>query len=286
MFGTASTGFTQDVDRGPSAGVWGDCPVTIQDLLNDPTLGWFFHDDFTDFLLPGTQTTEINLGRYKVYNTGAGKVITDSMPTATGTAKRGGIISMLCDTAGDQSVIGTHACPFLLNASAGPLWFEGRIATTSIATNMTHLFLGLGNNDEVTFGAAIPLADADATGTAVNLLGFTRLEDGLGVLNTSYSDEAAVYTHVQTSAGAIVANTFIKLGMKFDPKGGAGALKFFVNGVQTTTSLSATVLAALTNLDVSGLGLVFAQFADSGGTANYAYLDWWRCIQVPVDNQT
>lgn len=286
MFGTASVGLTQTTDRGPSAGVWGDCPVTIQDLRNDPTLGWFFDDDFTDFGLPGTQTTEINLGRYKVYNTGAGKVITDSMPTATGTATRGGIISMLCDTAGDQSVIGTHACPFSLNASAGKLWFEGRIATTSIATNMTHIFFGLGNNADVTFGAAIPLADADATGTAVALAGFTRLEDGLGVLNTSYTDEAASYTHVQTSAGSIAANTWIKLGMKFDPNGGSNCLSFYVNGAKTTTSLSATTLAALTHLDASGLGPVFAQFADSAGTANYAYLDWWRCIQIPVDNVT
>lgn len=278
--------FAQSTDRGYSGGLWGDCPVTISDLQNNPTLGWYHDDDFTDFLLPGTQTTEINLGRYKVYNTGAGTVKTDSMPTATGTATRGGIISMLCDTAGDQSVIGTHACPFSLNSGAGKLWFEARIATTSIATNMTHIFIGLGNNADVTFGAAIPLADANATGTAVALVGFNRLEDGLGVLNTAYTDEAATYTNVQASAGAIVAETWIKLGMKFDPNGGSNALSFYVNGVKTTTSLSATALAALTHLDASGLGLVFAQFADSAGTANYAYLDMWRCIQIPVNNVT
>lgn len=277
--------FTQTTDRGPSPGLWADAP-SISALRDNPTLGWFHDDDFVDFGLPGTQTTEINLNRYKVYNTGAGKVITDSMPTATGTATAGGIISMLCDTAGDQSVIGTHACPFSLNASRGKLWFEARIATTSIATAMTHIFLGLGNNADVTFGAAIPLADADATGTAVALLGFTRLEDGLGVLNTSYTDEAASYTHVQTSAGSIAANTWVKLGFTFDPFGGSSAVQFYVNGTKTTTALSATTLAALTHLDASGLGPVFAQFADGSGTANYAYLDWWRCIQIPVDNVT
>lgn len=276
--------FTQSTDRGPSNGLWYDAP-SISKLRDNPTLGWFHDDDFVDFGLPGTQTTEINLGRYKVYNTGSGKVITDSMPTATGTATGGGIISMLCDTAGDQSVIGTHACPFSLRGSAGgKLWFEARIATTAITTNMSHIFVGLGNNADVTFGAAIPLADADATGTAVALYGFTRLEDGLGVLNTSYTDEAATYTHVQTSAGSIAANTWVKVGFTFDPYGGSSAGKFFVNGTQCTTVLSATTLAALTHLDASGLGLVFAQFADSGGTANYAYLDWWRCIQVPADN--
>lgn len=276
--------FTQSTDRGPSNGLWNDAP-SLDSLRNNPTLGWFHDDDFVDFGLPGTQTTEINLGRYKVYNTGAGKVITDSMPTATGTATGGGIISMLCDTAGDQSVIGTHSCPFSLRPSAGgKLWFEARIATTSIATNMSHIFIGLGNNADVTFGAAIPLADADATGTAVALLGFTRLEDGLGVLNTSYTDEAASYTHVQTSAGSIAANAWRKVGFTYDPYGGSSALQFYVNGTKCTTALSATTLAALTHLNASGLGLVFAQFADSAGTGNYAYLDWWRCVQVPADN--
>ncbi len=282
---TVIPAFTQSTDRGPSPGLWNDAP-TITELQDNPTLGWFHWDDFLDFGLPGTQTTEINLGRYKVYNTGSGKVITDSMPTATGTATAGGIISMLCDTAGDQSVIGTHACPFSLNSSRGKLWFEARIATTSIATAMTHIFIGLGNNADVTFGAAIPLADADATGTAVALLGFTRLEDGLGVLNTSYTDEAAAYTHVQTSAGSIVANTFIKVGFTFTPNGGTNAVKFFVNGVECTSAMSETTLEALTHLDASGLGPVFAQFADTSGTANYAYLDWWKCVQVPADNVT
>jgi len=140
--------------------------------------------------------------------------------------------------------------------------------------------VGLGNNSDVTFGAAIPLADADATGTAVALLGFTRLEDGLGVLNTSYTDEATTYTHVETSAGSLTANTFTKVGMKFVPNGGNKGVTFYVNGTPRTTHLSETTLEALTHLDNSNLGLVFAQFADSSGTSNYAYLDWWACAQL------
>ena len=140
--------------------------------------------------------------------------------------------------------------------------------------------MGLGNNADVTFGAAIPLADADATGTAVALLGFNRLEDGLGVLNTSYTDEAATYTNVQASAGAIAADTWVKVGFTWDRSKAANALEFYVNGVKCTTAMSAAAVAALTHLDASGLGPVFAQFADASGTANYAYLDWWRCAQL------
>ena len=274
-------GFDDATSRGFSASLWQKF-TDLGDFQNNPSNGYFFYDDFVDFGLPGTQTTEINLGRYKVYNTGSGTVITDAMPHDATPMGLGGIISMLCDTAGDQSVIGTHACPFSLASTAGRLWFEARIATTSIATNMSHIFVGLGNNADVTFGAAIPLADANATGTAVALLGFNRLEDGLGVLNASYTDEAAVYTDVKASVGSIAAETWVKVGFTFDASRGARCIEFYVNGVKSTTAMSATTLAALTHLDASGLGPVFAQFADSSGTANYTYLDWWACAQEAV----
>lgn len=260
---------------------WADCP--IGEIITGKRRGIHFFDDFESFGLSGTQTTQINLGRYKVYSTTAGVVAADAMPHASSPVGHGGIISMLCDTAGDQAVIGTHACPFSFGSTAKKLWFEARIATTSIATNMTHIFCGLGNNVDVTFGAAIPLADADATGTGVALAGFTRLEDGLGVLNASYTDEAATYTHAQTSVGAIAADTWVKVGFTFDVTRGANCLEFYVNGVKGSTPVSASTIAGLTHLDASGLGPVFAQFADSGGTANYAYMDWWRCVQLLAD---
>lgn len=257
---------------------WADCP--IEEIIRGTKRGIHFFDDFEAFGLPGTQTTEINLSRYKVYNTGSGKVITDAMPHASSPVSHGGIISMLCDTAGDQSVIGTHACPFSFGSTAKKLWFEARIATTSIATNMSHIFVGLGNNTDVTFGAAIPLADADATGTGVALVGFKREEDGLGVLDAAYTDEAASYTDIQAGVGAIAAETWVKVGFTFDVSKGANCLEFYVNGVKGSTPMTAAAIAALSHLDASGLGPVFAQFADSAGTANYAYMDWWRCVQL------
>lgn len=266
-------------DRGPSPIIWGDCPW--RDIQDGTVNGVSFFDDFLDFGIPGTQTSEINLGRYKVYNTGSGTVITNSMPQGTAANRNGGIISMLCDTAGDQSVIGTHASPFYLTTTlTGKLWFEARIATTGIATNNSQIFVGLANNAEVTFGAAIPLADADATGAAVNAIGFTRLEDGLGVLNASYTDEATTWTHAQTSVGAIAAETFVKVGFVFDGKESTNCVQFYVDGVRGSSPISKATLLALTHLDVSGLGPCFAQFADSAGTANYAYLDWWRVAQT------
>jgi hypothetical protein len=262
--------------RGPSPYLWGDCPWI--EMESDPNLGVKFFDDFVDFGLPGTQTTQINLGRYKVYNTGAGVIETkNGFPS---TEISGGVIAMLCDTAGDQSVIGTTAIPYLLNNTAGKLWFEARVAVTGIATNNVQLFLGLGENQAMTFGAAQPLADADAAQTTGGLIGFNMTEDGLGVINSSYEDRSATWTNVQAGVGTFAAHTWKKLGMIYDPEDSTSAVKFYVDGVEQTSVISAATLAALTHIDAKGLGFVFAMFADSAGTSTYGYLDWVRIAQL------
>lgn len=266
--------------RQHSPAIWKDCPW--DQIRNGEVDGVAFYDDFDDYPLPGTQTSEIWLGRYKVYNTGAGKIICDAMPHASTIGTAGGIISMLCDTDGDASVIGTQACPVLLDTTMqGKLWFEARIATDSILTNMGQLFLGLAENSVATFGAATPLANADATASTLAMIGFNRLEDGLAVLNTSYADHAATWTNVQASANTtLAAQTWIKLGMTFDPKDATRCVRFFVDNVECTSAITKAVLLATTHLDAKCLGPCFAFFADSAGTADYAYLDWWRLAQT------
>lgn len=273
-----------DTQRGPSMALWGNCPIQPW-LTADPNVGWGFWDDFTDYMLPGTQTTEIALGRYKVMSPASGKIISDSMPhsAAPTTTAQGGIISVLDDTDNDASSIGTQACPFSLSTTlAGKLWFEARIATDSIATATTGFFVGLGENLVATFSTTIPLGDGNATSNTLALVGFNRLEAGLGVLNTSYSDHATSWTDIQASAGAIVAATWIKLGMYFDPSNTTECLQFFVNGVKTTTSMTKAALAALTHLDAKGLGPCFAQCAGASGTTTYGYMDWWGCAQLAL----
>lgn len=276
---------TVDQTRKESPAIWGDCPWRD---IGDPRStinGVRFFDDFEAFGLPATQTTEINLGRYKVYNTGAGVVQTDAMPHSTTPGQAGGIISMLCDTDGDASAIGTQASPFLLTTTQnGKLWFEARVATTSILTNMGQWFVGLCENAVVTYGAATPLANADATASTPAMIGFNRLEDGLAVLNTSYADHAAAWTDIQASANTtLAANTWIKLGFTIDFTASADPLRcvrFFVDNVECTSAMTKAALLALTHLDVKGLGPCMAFFADSAGTADYTYLDWWRVAQT------
>lgn len=265
-----------DTSRGPSKAIWNKCPV--MEILADPNRGIHFFDDFIDFGVPGTQTTEINLGRYKVYNTGATKVAQTSTFNSAEVAD--GVIAITTDTAGDQGVIGTHACPILLSTTTrGQAFFEARVAITSVATNDGQIFVGLGENDTVTFGAAIPLADADATASTCALVGFNRLEDGTTALNTSYADRASSWTNVEASAGTVAALTWIKLGMIFDPDNSSRCLRFFVNGIETSSAVTKSTLSGLTYLDAVALGPVAAVFADSGAAATL-HMDWWRYAQI------
>lgn len=268
---------TVDQNRTRSPNIWKDCPW--DQIENGEVDGVTFKDDFADFVIPGTQTTAIWKGRYAVY-AGSGSWAADAMPHSATPLGTGGIISAL---PGDNAsvVIGTQSCPFsLLTTQLGKLWFEARIATTSILTNAGQLFCGLGETAVTTYSATIPLGNANATSNALAMIGFNRLEDGLGVLNTSYADHATSWTDVQASANTtLAANTWIKLGMTFDPKDSARCVRFFVDNIECTTAITKAVLLATTNLDAVGLGPLLAFYGDSEGS-DYVYADWWRVAQT------
>ncbi len=271
-----------DQNRRYSPTIWAECPFTsIREGAID---GVIFDDDFESFGLNATQTTQIQMGLYKVYSATAGIWTPDMLPhSTTPDGVVGGVISGLADTANDQCSLGIYQCPFSLktDGTVGKLWFEARVATTSIATTMGQLFVGLGENFVSTFDTDSPLGDADATSAEMAMIGFNRLESGLGVLNTSYADHAATWTNIQATANStLAANTWIKLGMKFDPADTTRCVRFYVDGVECSSAMTKAALLALTHLDAKGLGPCIAFFAAASGGTCYTYIDRWRCVQV------
>lgn len=286
VFATSPT----DTNRKASGAIWGDCPW--EDILDPRSQvdGVTFFDDFEKFGEIGfatgaLQTTSGGLSGYKIYCATAGTWAADNMPHSTTAATFGGIISALCDTANDQAAIGTSVCPFLLTTTQqSKLWFEARVATTSILTNMGQWFIGLGENQVLGatgFTASVPLADTDTNATTLAMIGFQRSEDGLGVWNTVYADHASPYTNIQATANStLAANTWTKLGMKVNMQDSDRCVRFYVDGVECTTAMTKAALLALTYVDVSNMGPLMAFYADSAGTADYVYLDWWRVAQT------
>lgn len=271
-----------DTNKGRSPSLWqaiGGCPY--DSVKAGLTPGVIQEDDFENFSLPGTQTSEVAVGRYKAYNTGAGTVKANQTFGSTVTA--GGIVSMLCDSDGDASVFGTQACPFLLSgltSNSGKLWFEARIAVTGIATNNIQTFIGLGQNDAFTFGAAKPLGNADAVANDAPFIGFQMTEDGLGVQNFAYADKATSWTNVAAGIGTLAALTWAKVGFTYDPNNDTNCIVPYFNGVPSTSVISRATLTGLTYMDVSALGFVMASFADSAGTSTYFYIDEFHAVQL------
>lgn len=268
---------TANLNRLHSPNLWYDCPMG--GIINKSVDGLHFFDDFLTFNLPATQTTAVTQGDYTAYCATAGQWIQDAMPHSSTAGVANGWISGLCDTDGDSMAIGTNSAPILLTTTqTGKFWFEARIATTSILTNMGQIFLGLCESPALAaYSSTVPLGNADTANATNAMIGWRRAEDGLTVLDTVYADHSTTYGVVQASANSLTlaANTAIKLGIKVDMGDATNCVQFYVNGIRTSTSMTKAALLALTYLDVAQLGPVLAFYADSAGTADYLYMDWW-----------
>ncbi|KKM14574.1 hypothetical protein LCGC14_1704760 [marine sediment metagenome] len=276
--GNSTTG---DTLVGPSAQVWADCPV--MEIHHDPTQGYGFFDDFVDVQLPGTQTAQIGWGgKYKVFATASGYVKADeTISVEVG----GGILAFNCDTDNDSASLAVEGEAFRLSgvkATGGKLWFECRIAMSSIATGGIGFLVGLAETQLWTLATGVPWSGAEGaiTNTA-GFIGFHYPETDTSTMDTVYSDRATSFTKVKDAAvTGVAADTFVKLGMVYDPDDSINCIRFYQDGVPLPDVISRTTLTGLTNLDAGTLGLIFSQHADSAGTAIISYLDWWRCYQL------
>lgn len=268
-------------DRLWSPAIWGDCPWNDIVEGNRDSQGVYLFDDFLDWPVLGTQTTEIAFGRWKVFNTGAVKV--GPTKTVNSIVIPGGILNLPTDTDNDQASFAQSFPTFFMSGAtgtSGKLWFEVRVILNSILTNMNSIFVGLAETDLWTLATGVPFNAGDVITNSAAAVGFRKAEDGLGVWDTVTSDRATSFTNVGASATSVAANTFIKLGMVYDPERTTDIIRFFADGVQLATVISAATLAATTNLKAGLLGFIMASVADSAGTGGGPSIDWVRIAQL------
>lgn len=273
---------SSDTSRLPSPALWSRCPW--EDIVNPNSGvdGVAFYDDFQDLPLQGTLTTQIAAGRYKVFGD-TGNTITRVMSINSAIVS-GGALQFELDTDNDEVAMAQSYPSYSMTglpATDGKLWFEICYAQNSVATNMASVFLGLANVAAVTLSTTVPLNDGNAIDASMYGIGFRIEEDGLGVIDTVYTDGATSFTNVgDTEGGTLTAYTFKKLGMFYDPNDSAKCIRFFADNVELTSAVSRSTLTGLTNLDAAGLGLLMAFCADSGGTSFDGYVKWVRIAQL------
>jgi hypothetical protein len=266
-----------------SPNLWHDCPRDA--IRQDPGRGIFFYDDFNDLPLVPTLTTQIGYGKYKAYAASGCSIA--RVDTVNSVVMMGGPLSISMDTDNDEAAIAQAYPGYLmsgLTTTSNKLWFECEYAQNSIATNMAATFFGLGSADAITFAANTPMNSGDAITNDWYGIGFRIEEDGVGVVDTVYTDGATSFTNIgDTEGGTMVANTFAKYGFTYDPTKTSDCITFYKNNLPLTTKLSKAALVALTNLDANPLSIMWAVAADSAGTSFAGYMKWWACSQLYVD---
>ena len=246
---------------------WADCP--LQGSLIDPGLGYGLQDNFVDVGLSGTITTIISqagTGKYLVFGGASSTIAPDA-------ALGGGLTLGLTDI--DQATsITTKQTPFQVTSGAGSLWFEARVKTSTITTAEQAFFVGLMDTTAQT--ATVPLT---ATGTIadINCVGFHKQEANTTAFDTSYKANTVTAVEVNSDVGTLAANTYIKLGFKFDTSN--NVLSFYINGVlqaaqKTIPDDTGTDFPA----DVT-LAPVFAILAATADDESFT-IDWYKCFQA------
>ncbi len=260
-----------------SPNIWHDCPMP---QIRDGEIpgAYIEQQDWSSMPLTPTLTTQIAYGKYKAFATSAGTLA----PAALTAKPIGNVLAATFDADADDSAAIAQAYPGFrmsgLTTNSGKLWFEAEVALNVITTNGTSLFVGLAETDLWTLATGVPFNAGDAITNSAAAIGFRHLEDGLGTIDTCYSDRATSFTNIGDDEGTIAAATLVKFGMIYDPLNTLRCVRFFQNGIELTTAMTRAALIALTNLDAGVLGVIFAGVADTVDTG-IAYLSQWRCFQ-------
>lgn len=277
---------SEDTNRNHSPTIWGDCPIAV--LQEDPRKGIYFRDDFvrTALLATPTITTE-------AYYANGWKAFGSAGGTLVGAFIEGGM-GLKADEATDNEGVGfsTLARPFKLSRSSGKFWWECRLKVSTVADTTFGVLAGL--IDAHTLSATVPLTAAGALADE-NFVGFHRLEGDGDQLDTVYKADGVTAVTVKADAlgdlpttTALAADTYVKLGMKYEPgygEFGAYQLKFFVNGYELPNrkQIPSTDGDDFPN-DVQ-LGLVFAMLCAATAAATLT-VDWVEAAQEYVGDSS
>ena len=257
--------------RGPSPEIWADLPRDIQDF----NVGVYFEDDFVTIPSRLTNTAEAALGE-----TGQYEGFASDDASVVGASDGGGAVTLTPGNASNEAVsLRVGGAAFKINSTAKKFWFEARVKF-SLITDVSGWFIGLRENTATT--AVLPLLADGTLAVGENLLGFHRDEtDGDALDVVSGPDNSAEPTIVIADAHTLVADTYVKVGMKFDPKD--GKLRYFFDGVEHATTTTVTAGTGATQPDDVFLGPIIAGICNTGSPGT-ATLDWWKAAQLSIDS--
>lgn len=270
-----------DTNRNPSPSIWADCP--FEAIRTGFTSGSWLWDDFVSF----NKTAATTEGNWSA-NQGYAQFASATGTLTAGTGQGGEVV--LGATEDNEGVsFRTLAVPFKISRATKKFWFECRIKSSTITDTKHGIFVGLLENAALT--AILPIA-ADGTLADNNLVGFHRLEGDGDKFDTVYKANGVTAVTVGTDAVTLEADTYVKLGIKYDPGvdpfvhdptlagNNKFLFKFFANGVKLTDHKQIPSADGTDFPNDVGLGLVLAILNATGTAEGTTTMDWWRAAQL------
>jgi hypothetical protein len=298
--------------RGPSPVIWADCPVL--DIIENPAMGMYFFDDF---LVLGSANMSSayqgSLGQWASYGY-AGAQTNDAQ-------KEGGVVKLSSD--GDNegltllSVTGSFR--FLTTSTLAlnqKMWFEARVARSSVATAHLEFFVGL---MAPTLSSGLPAAAQPITTTDDTLMtagdwfgfhsvGATATRGGPTEVGVGFELASGTINYptnlttlmASTNQTVLAADSYVKLGWIFDPSAVPALItkatarqtvgntrkkliRFFVNGLEAPTFLSSDDVVNATAgqaFPTSFMTPVISVMNQASQSSDYLAVDWIRIAQL------
>lgn len=270
-----------DTDRKPSASIWGRCPWP--QILGGAVNGTTFYDDFSSFNITPA-TTEGNWAAAQGYAqfSGTGGTITApaiSAATTAGIASTG--ITIGSDDDNEGVGIRTLSTPFAFNRTAQKMWFECRVKKSSIANTILEFFIGFMENTALT--STVPITTTAATLADKNLFGFYSKENAGSNCSVSYKCDGVTAVDISTTEITFVADTYTKLGFKYEPSGdaaGTNILSFYQDGTRLASTKQIPTAAGTDFPNDIAMGPVLATRNAAGTSPGTVTIQWWRAAQL------
>ncbi|HUT60698.1 MAG TPA: hypothetical protein VNA25_22870 [Phycisphaerae bacterium] len=278
---------------GLSQALWAGMPLDQIIAFRDPSVGFGFFDNFTDFggilsTSDGQYHSEGNT--YRSYQT-ASTFITNVAftptpasvaPTAIGAIKfspTAGIVDndIMTLVRGGNIATPYGGFPFsMIPGMSRDLVFEARFKTSSVTASIGNFFVGLGGAAGVdTASADCPIA-ADVLATTLSMIGFGRFGTSTTALGLFY-ERASGTVATKAAVGTLVADTYIKAGFKWD--GAMQTLTPWIDGVEQPASRCSKAIAAATPWPNDYMTAIASARQIDGTTASELTMDWWACAQ-------
>lgn len=270
--GSAHTG------RGPSPNIW--APFPWMACIEDPGLGFVEFQDFVSGGLITAPTTHAALVGLPIsgFSSSAGQITYGNGTYTTDQAV--GTLVLAETTTRESTSIRSDAVPYRISANYGMLCFEARIKISTVATNEIGFFVGLLEDETLTVDIPIVGTGSDTGALAdKDLVGFHKPKANTTTFDGGYKAGGVTAVVSNDEMGTLAADTYIKLGMVFDPNN-SNKLAWYVNGVKQATEKT---IPDNTGTDFPAdvnLGWCIALAVGSAASDNTLTVDWIRVGQL------